>query len=64
MNGGKEAAGGQWCHHEFTNNNFVSFMSHKTKLMVYLISATCLGDLCAAISSPGAVVGGSKRTEV
>ena len=33
--------------------------------MVYLISATCLGDLCEAISSPGEpAVGGSKRTEV
>ena len=30
MNGGKEAGGGgQWCNHEFTKNNLVSFMSHK-----------------------------------
>ena len=40
-------------------------VSWVTKQMVYLISATCLDDLCAAISSPGKpAVGGSKRTEV
>ena len=40
-------------------------VSWVTKQMVYLISATCLGDLCEAISSPGKpAVGGSKRTEV
>ena len=40
-------------------------VSWVTKQMVYLISATCLDDLCAAISSPGKpAVGGSKHTEV
>ena len=40
-------------------------VSWVTKQMVYLISATCLGDLCEAISSPGKpAVGGFKRTEV
>ena len=28
--GGQGGRGGEGSHHEFTNNNFVSFMSHKT----------------------------------
>ena len=39
--------------------------SRVTKQIVYLILATCLGDLCTAINSLGkATVVGSKRTEV
>ena len=30
MRAGKGAGGGGMSHHEFTNNNFVCFMSHKT----------------------------------
>ena len=42
--------------HKFPNNNFVSFMSHKTN------GVFDLGHMFGC--SPGTVVGGSKRTEV
>ena len=56
----KHREGGESCH-EFMNNNFVFHELHGR----YLISATCLGDLCAAINSLGKpAVGGSERTKV
>ena len=40
-------------------------VSRVTKQIVYLISATCLGDHCVAINSIGRpAVGGSERSEV
>ena len=61
--GGGGEGGGWGCRHEFTNNNFC--VSRVTKQIVYLISAKCLGDLCAVINSLGKpAVGGSERTEV
>ena len=40
-------------------------VSRVMKKIVYLISATCLGDHCVAINSVGKpAVGGSERSEV
>ena len=52
--------GGGFCH-EFINNHFC--ISWVMKQIVYLNSATCLGDLCVAINSLGKpAVGGSECT--
>ena len=59
--GGKGGGGGL----NTSSQTTILCVSWVTKQMVYLILATCLGDLCAAISSPGKpVIGGSERTEV
>ena len=47
--GGGGGGGGGGSHHEFMNNNF-AFHESQNKI-VYLNSATCLGDLCMAINS-------------
>ena len=40
-------------------------VSRVNKQIVYLISATCMGDLCVALNSLGKpAVGGSESTEV
>ena len=47
LGAGRGAGGGS--HHKFMNTNF-AFHESRNKI-VYLNSATCLGDLCLAINS-------------